>query len=81
MDHELTSTATVMDALGGTQAVADLTGRTYAAAFNWRSFKAFPSNTYLVMTAALAEKGAGAPDSLWGMVEAPKSEDASASAA
>ncbi len=80
MDHRtLTSTVSVFDALGGTQAVADLTGRTYKAAFNWRSFKTFPSDTYLVLTTALREAGHTAPDSLWGMVEPkPAAEQATA---
>jgi hypothetical protein len=74
MDHrELTSTAAVMDALGGTRAVADITGRTYAAAFNWRSFKTFPADTYVALTVALRGAGCAAPDSLWGMVPAQDS--------
>lgn len=67
--HHLTSTQEVMAALGGTEAVAKLTGRKYNAAFNWRSFDTFPTNTYLVMTAALRERGHSAPASLWGMRE------------
>lgn len=68
-----------MDELGGTRAVADLTGRTYAAAFNWRSFKTFPADTYIVLTTALRDIGRTAPDSLWGMVEAKPAEQAGAS--
>jgi hypothetical protein len=64
------STIEVIDALGGTQPVADLTGRTYNAAFNWRSAGKFPCNTYLKMQAALAAHGHNAPASLWGMAEA-----------
>jgi hypothetical protein len=56
-----------MDALGGTAAVARMTGRTYRAAFNWRGFNAFPSNTYLVISTALANIGKQAPPRLWGM--------------
>jgi hypothetical protein len=59
------STIEVIDALGGT-----LTGRTYNAAFNWRSAGKFPCNTYLKMQAALAAHGHNAPASLWGMAEA-----------
>lgn len=73
-DRELTSTASIMDVLGGTRAVADLTGRTYAAAFNWRSFETFPADTYVVLTAALREIDKTAPDSLWGMVAAQAAE-------
>jgi hypothetical protein len=82
MDHrELTSTAAVMDALGGTRTVADLTGRTYAAAFNWRSFKTFPADTYVALTAALRGAGCVAPDALWGMVPAQDNAPENASAA
>ena len=58
-----------MHALGGTRAVAELTGRRYTAAAHWLKFKAFPSNTYLVLKSALYAKGYVAPDSLWGMTE------------
>ena len=66
----LHSTVAVIDALGGTDAVAKLTGRKYSAAFNWRSFETFPPDTFLVMTEALREKGFVAPPKLWRMVEA-----------
>lgn len=65
----LTTTASVMEALGGTSAVAALTGREYRAAFNWRSFENFPADTYLVMTTELAKHGKSAPPSLWRMRE------------
>lgn len=66
----LSTTIEVMDALGGTSAVAKLTGRTYAAAFNWRKAKRFPTNTFLVINSALAKKGKSAPKMLWRMPEA-----------
>ena len=69
MTSELCTTVAVMDALGGTRAVADLTGREYGAAFNWRGFETFPPDTYLVMTQALEAQGKTAPPSLWRMVE------------
>lgn len=75
---QLSTTREVMDVLGGTTAVAKLTGRTYAAAFNWLDFKTFPSNTYVAMTDALAAKGKTAPASLWGMVDPSQSERESA---
>jgi hypothetical protein len=74
---QLSTTREVMEALGGTSAVAKLTGRTYPAAFNWLDFKTFPSNTYVAMTTALAAQGKTAPASLWGMVE-PASEETAA---
>jgi hypothetical protein len=69
-DVALTTTAAVMDALGGTKAVAELTGREYGAAHNWRAFETFPPDTYLVMTIALRDRGKKAPASLWRMVGA-----------
>lgn len=69
MVKQLSTTAAVMDKLGGNKAVAELTGRKYNAATNWRNFPTFPSNTYLVMQSALREKGYVAPASLWGMTE------------
>ena len=77
-DQILTTTDEVMDALGGTGAVAVLTGRTSPAASNWRGFDTFPANTYVVMTEALRALGKTAPDSLWGMKTAPEQERASA---
>ena len=65
----LSTTSDVIAALGGTRAVADLTHRTYNAAYNWRYFDAFPSNTFLVMQAALRAKNIDAPASLWGIRE------------
>lgn len=62
----LETTKAVIDALGGTAAVAELTGRKYTAAHNWRKSR-FPSNTYLTITEALEAKGKTAPPSLWGM--------------
>ena len=69
MDRNLSTTAEVMDRLGGVAAVAALTGRKYSAAHNWKSFETFPSNTFLVMQQALRERGFEAPAALWGMVE------------
>jgi len=81
MDTEpLVTTTAVIEALGGTRAVAKLTGSTYAAAFNWRSFETFPSKTFIVMSDALAAAGMSASPSLWGMVEAKPSESAGARA-
>jgi hypothetical protein len=64
---ELRSTVAVMDVLGGTKAVAAITGRKYTAAFNWRKQRKFPANTFRDLQKALAAKGHTAPDSLWGM--------------
>jgi hypothetical protein len=67
----LTSTTEVIEALGGLEAVATLTGSKYGAVWNWQNFVKFPAKTYVVMTDALAAKGLRAPASLWGMIEAP----------
>lgn len=74
----LTTTAEVMDKLGGIGSVAALTGRNYNAAANWKAFNSFPADTFLAMTKALADKGHEAPPSLWRQVEpqAPAPADA-----
>jgi hypothetical protein len=65
----LTSIEEVIDALGGTKAVAELTKRSSPSAVpNWKTRK-FPPNTYAIMKAALQAQGADAPDSLWNMME------------
>jgi hypothetical protein len=67
----LHSTNAVIDSLGGTDAVARLTGRGQPAASNWRTRSRFPANTYLIMTKALTAKGLFAPAWLWGMEARP----------
>ena len=64
----LTSTAEVIDELGGNLAVAELfkDGRAKTV-WHWRKTNSFPSNTYLAIREALLAKGKTAPDSLWGM--------------
>lgn len=69
MTAELTTTSAVVTALGGFQAVADLTGRKYNAVWNWAQAQNFPPNTYLVMTEELQRLGKSAPASLWKMTE------------
>jgi hypothetical protein len=64
---QLTSTAAVIDALGGNRAVAELTEGTPSAVSNWRRFKTFPARFHIIMQGALHEKGHTAPSSLWGM--------------
>ena len=64
---DLTSTSQVIDALGGNQAVVTLTGYSPQRVSNWRGFQTFPSNTYVILTDALAKVGKSAPASLWGM--------------
>ena len=65
---ELRTTLDVIIALGGNQAVADLTGSTNKAVSNWRRpNETFPSNTYVSLLAALHAIGKTAPASLWNM--------------
>ena len=64
----LTTTREVIKALGGVEAVANLTDRQYNAASNWNGFKTFPPDTYVVMIEALLRNDHWAPPSLWRMV-------------
>lgn len=66
---DLHTTSEVIDALGGVNTVATMTGRKYNAAWNWKTFEHFPSDTYVVMVEALKVRGHQAPSSLWRMVE------------
>ncbi|MDB5607819.1 MAG: hypothetical protein JWP25_4719 [Bradyrhizobium sp.] len=59
----------VIDALGGTKAVADLTGRGASAISMWKHRQAFPAFTFVILKSALAVKGCSAPDTLWKMAE------------
>lgn len=68
MESRMT-TGEVIEALGGTAAVARLLGRSMTVVSNWKAGGCFPSNTYVVFQTALARAGMTAPDSLWRMVE------------
>lgn len=57
----------VIEALGGEDTVKALTNCSNQTLWNWKSFGRFPSDTYVVMNAALAMKGKSAPVSLWRM--------------
>lgn len=68
--RKLTSIELVIKELGGPEAVAELTGRASISAVpNWKLRKSFPTNTYALMKAALAERGCTAPGTLWDMPE------------
>ena len=62
-DALLTADA-VVDALGGTKAVANLIGRTDPAVSNWRKAGKFPAYTYQPLKSHLVSIGKDAPDSL-----------------
>jgi hypothetical protein len=66
---KLSSADEVIDALGGTVAVARLSGRSKQAVSSWRSNKRLPSNSYLLLSAALRERNLSAPAALWNMTE------------
>ncbi len=67
---ELHSTREVIEALGGLDEVAKLTGSNKDAAWNWlRRSETFPANMFVAMTQALEAKGYTAPPSLWRQVE------------
>lgn len=68
---KLSTAAEVIDNLGGIAEVARLTRRTYNAVSNWRVLGSFPANTFLVLNAALKERGYTASPSLWRMVCEP----------
>lgn len=68
----LTNIPEVFERLGGIQAVADLTGRKYKAAWMWIYLDKFPTDTYLIIKGALSNKGLKAKDALWGMSTSAK---------
>lgn len=69
--HSLTTTAEVTEVLGGFRKLAEITGCKPKAAWNWKSFNTFPSNTFVTMRDALKAAGYTAPPSLWSMIELP----------
>jgi hypothetical protein len=69
MKH-LTTTKAVIDALGGTRAVATIVKvKTSSVVSNWRARNCFPSRTYPVLKAALKDRGFVASERLWRMME------------
>ncbi len=65
----LSSVSEVVDALGGTAAVARLTRGRMQTVSNWRERRRFPSGTHVMLTEAQAEIGCHAPSALWRMRE------------
>jgi hypothetical protein len=59
----------VIDALGGTEAVRQITKyRKPSAVPMWKHRKKLPPSTYKVLQEALRERGMTAPHHLWGML-------------
>lgn len=67
--RELQTVDEVIDQLGGTAATARLTARKDQHVSNWRAAKRLPADTFLILRAALAERGLTAPARLWGIRE------------
>ncbi|WP_132254704.1 hypothetical protein [Methylobacterium segetis] len=61
----LTTTSAVIDALGGTAAVARLTSRSMQAVSNWRERGFFSAASYQPISVGLAEKDLRADPRLW----------------
>lgn len=71
MIQELDTVSAAVKALGGSLAVAKLTGRPIQAVSNWKGNGWFPPATFLVLSAELARAGYSAPPSLWRIEEPP----------
>jgi hypothetical protein len=64
----LTNVADIAEVLGGPKGIARMTFANPHAVNNWLgAFKAFPPNTYVIMTEALKELGYNALPRLWKM--------------
>ena len=66
MRRKLHTAVDVIEACGGTRAVADRFDESYQTVWNWR-VRDFPSDTYAGFQALLAERGCEAPAGLWAM--------------
>jgi hypothetical protein len=69
---KLRTTSEVIDALGGNQALSDMTSTSVNGVYNWRAVGQFPADTYLLLKDALDKIDMNAPDHLWPMRQAPK---------
>ena len=66
MEVEILQTADqVLEALGGTHGVAEITGTKPNAVGNWKIIKSFPAAYFVAMNRALEAQGKKAPPSLW----------------
>lgn len=55
----------VVNALGGTTLVGQLTGRSVQSVCNWRRRGVFPARLYVLMKRRLDARGVYAPEHLW----------------
>ena len=63
---EVKSAREAIEAMGGNQAVAALTGKKTQHVTNWKK-DGFPANTFLILTDELARLGYRASPKLWGI--------------
>lgn len=64
----------VIDAVGGTAACSRLTGRSMGAVSNWRATGRLAPEFFLIIGAALSEKGLSAAPELWGIRSVPAAQ-------
>jgi len=67
----ISATSVLIDALGGNQKVAAITGDRPGAVSGWRKSK-LPAATYVALQKRLRKMGLSAPDSLWSMRPKPR---------
>ena len=63
----MTKTSTIINALGGTVAVAKMFKINPTTVSYWKSHNYFPANSYLMLKDVLAKRRIQAPDRLWAM--------------
>jgi len=68
---QITSTAILIDVLGGNQKVAAMTGSKPSAVSNWRKSK-LPAATYVVLNAKIQKMGLSVSPDLWSMRPRPR---------
>lgn len=75
-DSVLKTADQVIDALGGTFAVARLCSVVPSAVSNWRKNDRIAGGKYLIMMKALERQNLSARDALWGQVETARARRA-----
>jgi hypothetical protein len=69
MESAVETVADAIAKLGGPTATGKLVGRSAQSVVNWRAANKFPGDTYLILSAALEDRGLRAPPSMWGLIE------------